>query len=106
MKYSLLIASLLVSTSFNVFADEAKALSAHEEVTINAPAAKVWSTVSNFNDLGAWHPAVKSTEIVLGVNNKVGAVRLLTLQDGGTIKDKLLAARPVGELEEDWENVD
>ena len=79
MKYSLLLASLLVSTSFNVFAEEAKALSAHEEVTINAPASKVWSTVSNFNDLGAWHPAVKSTEIVSGVNNKVGAVRLLTL---------------------------
>ena len=96
MKYSLLIASLLVSTSFNVFADEAKALSAHEEVTINAPAAKVWSTVSNFNDLGAWHPAVNSTEIVLGVNNKVGAVRLLTLQDGGTIKEKLLAYKAKG----------
>ena len=43
MKYSLLLASLLVSTSFNVFAEEAKALSAHEEVTINAPASKVWS---------------------------------------------------------------
>ena len=96
MKYSLLIASLLVSTSFNVFAEVAKALSAHEEVTINAPASKVWSTVSNFNDLGAWHPAVKSTEIVLGVNNKVGAVRLLTLQDGGTIKEKLLAYKAKG----------
>ena len=91
MKYRLLLASLLVSTTFNAVAEEAKALSAHEEVTINAPAAKVWSKVSNFNDLGAWHPAIKSTEIVSGMNNKVGAVRLLTLQDGGTIKEKLLA---------------
>lgn len=91
MKYSLLVASLLVSTSFNVFADEAKTLKAHEEVSINASAAKVWEKVSNFNDLGAWHPAVKSTEIVSGENNKVGAERLLTLQDGGTIKEKLLS---------------
>jgi len=82
---------MLISTTFNVSADEAKSLSAHEEVTINAPAAKVWERVSNFNDLGAWHPAVKTTEIVTGSNNKVGAERLLTLQDGGTIKEKLLA---------------
>jgi mxaD protein len=90
MKYSLLVASLLVSTSFNVFAGEAKSLKVHEEVTINASATTVWEKVSNFNDLGAWHPAVKSTEIVSGDNNKVGAERLLTLQDGGTIKEKLL----------------
>lgn len=90
MKFSLLLASLLLCTSINAFADEAKSLSAHEEVTINAPAAKVWSTVSNFNDLGAWHPAVKKTDIVSGTNNKVGAERLLTLQDNGTIKEKLL----------------
>jgi len=90
MKYSVLVASLLVSTSFNVFAGEAKTLKVHEEVTINASADKVWVKVSNFNDLGVWHPAVKSTEIVSGENNKVGAERLLTLQDGGTIKEKLL----------------
>jgi mxaD protein len=90
MKFSLLLASLLLGTTINALADEAKSLSAHEEVTINAPAAKVWSTVSNFNDLGAWHPAIKKTEIVTGTNNKVGAERLLTLQDNGTIKEKLL----------------
>ncbi|OIQ99390.1 polyketide cyclase / dehydrase and lipid transport [mine drainage metagenome] len=91
MKYSLLLASILISTTFNTFADEAKNLSAHEEVTIDAPSAKVWAKISNFNDLGAWHPAVKSTEIITGKNNKVGTERLLTLQDGGTIKEKLLA---------------
>lgn len=96
MKHSLLLASLLFVSSLNVFADEAKTLSVREEVSISAPAAKVWSTVSNFNDLGAWHPAVKSTEIVSGENNKVGAVRLLTLQDGGTVKEKLLAYKAKG----------
>ena len=96
MKHSLLLASLLFVSSLNVFAEEAKTLSVREEVSISAPAAKVWSTVSNFNDLGAWHPAVKSTEIVSGENNKVGTVRLLTLQDGGTIKEKLLAYKAKG----------
>jgi mxaD protein len=94
MKYSLLITAMLIGTTFNVFADEAKTLSAHEEVTINASTAKVWDKVKNFNDLGAWHPAVKTTEIVTGTNNKTGAERLLTLQDGGTIKEKLLAYNP------------
>lgn len=90
MKYSLLVASLLIGTSVHVFAGDAKSLKAHEEVSINASADKVWGKVSNFNDLGAWHPAIKSTEIVSGENNKVGAERLLTLQDGGTIKEKLV----------------
>jgi mxaD protein len=96
MKYSSLPASLfiglsVVGLSANVFAAEADALKVQEEVVVNAPAAKVWDKVSNFGDLGAWHPAVKKTEIVSGTNNKKGAERLLTLQDGGTIKEKLLA---------------
>jgi mxaD protein len=90
MKFSLLLASMLISTTLNAFADEAKNLKVHEEVSIDASSAKVWEKISNFNDLGAWHPAVKTTEIVTGTNNKVGAERLLTLQDGGTIKEKLL----------------
>lgn len=90
MKYSLLISTFLLSTALNAFADNAKTLTVNEEIAINAPAAKVWEKVSNFNDLGAWHPAVKKTEIIAGENNKVGAERLLTLQDGGTIKEKLL----------------
>ena len=41
--------------------------------------------------LNTWHPALASDEIVEGTNNTVGAVRLLTLKGGGTIKEKLLA---------------
>lgn len=64
-------------------------LNVQEKVVINAPADKVWQKINNFGDLGAWHPAVAKTEIKAGENNKVGAVRLLTLQDGGTIKETL-----------------
>ena len=96
MKSNLLISVLLLGASFNVFAEHAKTLTVKEEITINAPADKVWEKVSNFNDLGAWHPAVKKTEITKGENNKVGAERLLTLQDDGTIQEKLLAYNAKG----------
>ena len=73
-----------------VMAEDAKTLNVVEKVEINAPADLVWSKVKNFGDLGAWHPAVDKTEIIGRKNNVKGAVRLLTLQDGGTIKEKLL----------------
>jgi mxaD protein len=66
-------------------------LHASDTVSIDAPASKVWSTVKDFNGLNTWHPALASDEIVAGTNNKVGAVRVLTLKGGGTVKEKLLA---------------
>ena len=59
-------------------------------VTIAAPASKVWDTVKDFGALQTWHPAVASDEIVSGTAGTPGAVRLLTLKGGGTIKEKLL----------------
>ena len=66
-------------------------LKVSKSVTIDAPAAKVWEQIRNFDGLNTWHPAVEKDEIVSGKNNEVGAVRLLTLKGGGTIKEKLLA---------------
>jgi len=57
---------------------------------INAPATAVWSKLREFNAFNKWHPAVVKDEIIEGENNTVGAVRLLTLGDGGTVKEKLL----------------
>jgi mxaD protein len=59
-------------------------------ITIAAPVEKVWDASKNFDGLATWHPALASDEIVSGTNNTVGAVRLLTLKGGGTIKEKLL----------------
>ncbi|OIQ73956.1 polyketide cyclase / dehydrase and lipid transport [mine drainage metagenome] len=87
--YLAMLASTLL-LSLSAHAAGAKTLKVVETVEINAPADQVWEKVSNFGDLGAWHPAVKSTQITAGTNNKKGAVRLLTLQDGGTISEKLL----------------
>ncbi len=62
--------------------------------TINASAAKVWKAAKDFDGLNTWHPAVAKDEIVEGTNDTAGAVRVLTLQDGGKIKEKLLAFNP------------
>lgn len=66
-------------------------LKVSKSVTINASPEKVWAKTKDFSGLDKWHPAVASDKIVEGSDNKVGAVRLLTLKDGGTIKEKLLA---------------
>jgi mxaD protein len=93
---NLVIAGIIVAGTVSIASHAADApdLQVVESVEINAQANEVWATVSNFGDLGAWHPAVKTTEIVAGTNNKDGAVRLLTLQDNGTIKEELEAYDP------------
>lgn len=65
-----------------------------QTVHIQAPAGKVWDAVKNFDQLNTWLPPVAKDEILEGQNNTVGAVRLLTLKDGGTVKEKLLAYTP------------
>lgn len=84
-----LTAAVAVTACATMHADKAANLAVVEKVTINAPAAKVWEKVGNFGDLGAFHPAVAKTEIKSGVNNTKGAVRLLTLGDGGTVNETL-----------------
>ena len=57
-----------------------------EEITINAPAQKVWGIIKEYGDM-SWLPAVKSTSVQGG--NEKGATRVLTLQNGGTITEEL-----------------
>jgi mxaD protein len=71
-------------------------LTTSKTITIDASASKVWGAAKDFNGLNTWHPAVATDEIVEGKNNTVGAVRLLTLKGGGTIKEKLLAFNSAG----------
>ena len=51
-----------------------------ETVEINAPAAKVWERIGNFQDM-SWHPAVKKSEGKGG--NDIDATRRLILDDEG-----------------------
>jgi mxaD protein len=84
----------LLASGFSMAA--APELHLKKTITVNAPADKVWDTVKDFNGWAAWHPALASDEIVSGTNNTVGAVRVLTLKGGGTIKEKLLAFDAAG----------
>ena len=88
------IAALALALAATDSRAAAPKLTASESVTIQAPAAAVWDKVKDFDSLNNWHPAVASDQIVEGSNDQVGAVRLLTLKDGGTIKEKLLAFTP------------
>ena len=66
-------------------------LAVSEQIELSAPPAETWQLIGRFDGLHQWHPAFRSGEIVKGENNVSGAVRLLTLQDGGRITEELLA---------------
>ncbi len=57
---------------------------------VDAPVDKVWAQVRAYNDLPAFLPAIGHSEIVEGVDGQVGAVRRLTLADGGDPFDERL----------------
>lgn len=59
---------------------------------IAAPAAQVWSAIRDFNGLPGWHPAITESRIEAGAAaDQVGCVRAFRLQDGGLIRERLLA---------------
>ena len=57
---------------------------------VHAPADEVWALVRDFDGLPAWHPAIKASEIEEGTNLVVGAVRKLTLDGGGAVRERLV----------------
>lgn len=62
-----------------------------EKIEINAPPAKVWEVVSNFQD-GGWIPVVEKTEGTGG--NAPGAKRTLTLKNGATVEEEVAKFEP------------
>ncbi len=58
---------------------------------VNAPAAKVWARLRDFNGLPSWHPAIGESRIENGEPaDKVGCIRNFRLKDGGVIREQLL----------------
>jgi mxaD protein len=72
-------------------ADDRPLLVQAEMIEINAKPAEVWNIVKNFDGLVNWHPAFSGSPLVKGKNGQVGAVRALTLKDGPTFTEELLA---------------
>jgi hypothetical protein len=58
---------------------------------INAPAAKVWARIRDFNALPAWVPAVAESRIENGEpSDKVGCIRAFSLRNGDRLREQLL----------------
>lgn len=58
---------------------------------IDAPAARVWERIRDFNGLPRWHPRIRDSRIENGEpSDRVGCVRDFTLQNGDRIREKLL----------------
>jgi hypothetical protein len=58
---------------------------------IDAPAARVWEKIRDFNALPRWHPAIRDSRIENGdPSDRVGCVRDFHLQNGDRIREKLL----------------
>ncbi len=58
---------------------------------INAPAAKVWDRVRDFNGLPRWHPRIRDSRIEDALPaDKVGCIRNFNLQNGDNIREQLL----------------
>jgi hypothetical protein len=59
---------------------------------VPADAAAVWRVVRDFDGLPTWHPAISASELEDGArSDQVGAVRHLTLGDGGAVREQLIA---------------
>jgi mxaD protein len=72
-------------------AEPPKTLKVVKVVEIAAPVDKVWATIKDFDSLNKWHPGFVSDELVKGTNNQPGAVRKLTVKDGPSFTEELLA---------------
>lgn len=62
-----------------------------ESIEIDAPQAKVWAVIGNFQDM-SWLAGVSKTEGEKG--NEIGATRRLTLAPGVTIEEELSKYEP------------
>ncbi len=58
---------------------------------IDAPAARVWERVRDFNALPRWHPRIRDSRIEDALpSDKVGCIRNFNLQNGDNIRERLL----------------
>ena len=83
--------ALALIAPLTVIAAPAGPLKVTETIEIRAPADKVWAAVKDFDSLNKWHPGFASDTLVKGANNQPGAVRSLTIKDGPTFTEELLA---------------
>ena len=62
-----------------------------KSVIINASKEKVWRKISNIVGLPTWLPDVKKTVYTSKKRRGVGAIRLITFEDGNQIEEHIVA---------------
>jgi hypothetical protein len=62
----------------------------YASAVVPASAAEVWRVVRDFDGLPGWHPAIAASELTSGTAAEVGALRRLTLADGGVVVERLV----------------
>ena len=65
-------------------------LTVRKTVNLKGSPEATWALIGDYCAIQKWHPAVTKCEIVSGTNNRAGAVRVLTLRDGATIREELV----------------
>jgi hypothetical protein len=61
-------------------------------IVIDAPVAKVWTVIRDFNGLPSWTPFVAESRIEQNAKaEQVGCIRNFRLKDGGRVRERLLA---------------
>ncbi|HZP89317.1 MAG TPA: SRPBCC family protein [Burkholderiales bacterium] len=73
---------------------EAKEQRVEHSIVIDAPADAVWAVAGDFVGLNKWYPPIEASKLVLGRNNEVGAIRLLTRRNGTKVEEKLIDYEP------------
>ena len=87
----LAVAGTAALTATAVWAHGPTRQKVRESIEINAPQAKVWATIANFQDM-SWLVGVTKTEGEKG--NEIGATRRLTLTGGATVDEELYKYEP------------
>jgi hypothetical protein len=70
----------------------------YASAVIPARVEQVWDVARDFNGLPGWHPAIEASSLDSGTGAEVGAVRRLTLGDGGVVVERLLRLDDVDRL--------
>lgn len=66
-------------------------LNSYQTVDVQASPQKVWDAIKDFDGLNRWHPVFSADVLTGGTNNTPGATRRLTVKDGPSFDEELLA---------------
>ena len=94
-----ILTAMLVALAWvasQAFAAEANELTARQSIRINAPPQAVWAILGDYNGLPRWLSFIEDSQIVVGTNNEVGAIRLVTRRNGTKVTERLLDYDPRG----------